>query len=322
MNNPPNADARSDLPAADVAEALDAPQVSGRDFLDPGVDFSGEAFSAEEKRALLQWYREVHDIGDLDLAPFARFSLEHDPVGFKRLRRHVMTFDEAVEGASLPLFIGPLLFVHTYTAMGHGKGALYEVVAVRQLGVRRDEVLETIRLATLFGGPRGLNPLGEMSLEYFETWTDDDDKPPLPWPEGWTRNLDLLRSGIDPDTDDLTEADLSALRNWYVRTYGEVPRHVDLLARLHPRALKTERLRLELAASGALPVQMIPLFRLHFAAIHSVRSLMRRAVQMAQAFGICRAHVVATLFWASVYGGEAVLEEAFEATGDLLEVMS
>ena len=122
MTNPPNADARSDLPGSDTGEALDAREVSGRDFLDPGVDFSGEAFSPDEKRALLQWYRDVHDIGDLDLAPFARFSLEHDPVGFKRLRRHVMTFDEPVEGTSLPLFIGPLLYVHTYTAMGHGKG--------------------------------------------------------------------------------------------------------------------------------------------------------------------------------------------------------
>src|SRR5688572_14737835 len=112
-------------------------QGAGRAFLDPGLDFATDAFTAEEKAAMLAWYRDVHDYGELDLAPFARFAIEHDPGGFKRLRRHVMTFEEPSAGVALPTVAGVLMYVHAYTAMGNGKGALYEIIAVRALGVSR-----------------------------------------------------------------------------------------------------------------------------------------------------------------------------------------
>jgi hypothetical protein len=54
------------------------------EFLGMGLDLTTDAFTAEEKERTLAWYSEVHDHGELDLAPFSRFMLEHDPVGFKR----------------------------------------------------------------------------------------------------------------------------------------------------------------------------------------------------------------------------------------------
>jgi hypothetical protein len=59
------------------------------------------------------------------------------------------------------------------------------------------------------------------------------------------------------------------------------------------------------------------LYRLHLAAIRQWALPMRRAVQMARTLGVRRHHVVSTLFWAAVYGGDAVLETAVTALGDL-----
>lgn len=293
----------------------------GREFLDPGLDFARDEFTPEEKDAMLAWYRDVHDYGDLDLAPFARFSIEHDPGGFKRLRRHVMTLAEPADGVALPTVAGVLMYVHAYTVMGNGKGALYEVIAVRALGVSKAQVLETIRLAALYGGPLGLNPLGELAMGYLDEWTEDPPEP-VSWPDGWSPNVAVFRSGIDPASDDLGAGELDLVRDWYGRMYGETPPHVEPLARLHPKAFKTQQLRFELAPTGALPAQLVPLLRLHLGAIRQSPSLVRRSVQMARALGVRRHHVVSTLFWAAVYGGDSVLEAAYQAAGDVIDAMA
>ena len=68
-----------------------------REFLGAGIDFTTDTFTDDEKTRTLAWYREHHDVGDLDLSPFARFAIEHDPAWFKRLRRHIFTFEELVK---------------------------------------------------------------------------------------------------------------------------------------------------------------------------------------------------------------------------------
>ena len=288
-----------------------------RSFLDPGLDFSTETFEADEKAALLEWYRDVHDYKDLDLAPFARFFVEHDAGGFKRLRRHVMSLEDARDGVSLPTVAGVLMYVHAYTAMANGKGALYEVIAARALGASKSQALTTLRLGAQFGGPHGMNPLGELAMEYLDEWTDDGPAT-IEWPAGWAPDDGVFRSGIDPAGEELSPDELDLVREWYRRMYGEVPAHVEVLAELHPRALKTHQLRFELAPLHDLPAQLVPLYRLHLAAMRLWERPMRRSAQMARALGVRRHHVVSTLFWAAVYGGDAVLETAVTSIGDLL----
>ena len=60
---------------------------------------------------------------------------------------------------------GPALpmWVYTYTALANGKGALYEIIAARELGGLRAEVIETIHLAALMAGLLGMNLLGEIA---------------------------------------------------------------------------------------------------------------------------------------------------------------
>jgi hypothetical protein len=281
------------------------------EFLGLGLDLTTDAFDDEEKERVLAWYREVHDHGDLDLAPFARFMLEHDPTGFKRIRRHLLTLGDELDGPPLPHAAGVLMFVHTYIVLGMGKGALYEIVAARDIGVSRAEVNETIRLATLYGGPRGINALAEVAEEYLRAW--DDERPSrVAWPAAWTHDVELLRSGIDLSSDALEPGELDLLRAWYARSYGETPPHVELLAELAPRALKTQRSRFETAVTGVLPVQMVALFAVHTSAVRIWPQPLRRAIRLARTLGLRRGEVVAALFWAAVYGGEATLEAAAE----------
>jgi alkylhydroperoxidase/carboxymuconolactone decarboxylase family protein YurZ len=285
-------------------------------FLDTGLDFASDTLSPEEKASALAWYREVHDYGELDLAPFARFMVEHDPVGFKALRRHVESF----ERGPLPVAAGVLMYVYAYVAIGNGKGALYEIIAARALGASRAEVMETIHLAALVAGPLGLNPLGELAHEYLLAWpVDDDADSRIDWPEGWAPDVQQFRSGIDLAADGLAPGELELIQAWHRRMYGEVPRHVDFFGRADPIAYKTQQARLEKAVSGALPAQMIPLLLLNLSAIRLWAKPLRRSIRMAKTLGVQREYVVSALFWAAVYGGDVVMESAMEAAGDVLE---
>jgi alkylhydroperoxidase/carboxymuconolactone decarboxylase family protein YurZ len=290
------------------------------EFLGMGLDLSTDAFTDEERERTLKWYSEVHDHGDLDLAPFSRFMLEHDPTGFKRLRRHLITLEDELDGPPLPVAAGVLMFVHTYIVLGMGKGALYEIIAMRELGASRAEVMEIVRLGALHGGPRGINALAEVADAYLREWKEEaGTESRVAWPAGWAPDVERFRSGIDLASDELEPGELELIRDWYRGLLGEVPPHVDFLARVAPRAFKTQRARFETAITGALPAQMIPLLSLHLSAVRVWPKPLRRAVQTAKALGVQRGEVVAALFWAGVYGADIVMETALDAAGDILE---
>lgn len=109
------------------------------------------------------------------------------------------------------------------------------------------------------------------------------------------------------------------IHDWYRSLLGEVPPHVDFLARVSPRAFKTQRARFETAVTGALPAQIIPLLSVHLSAVRLWSKPLRRAVQTAKALGVRRSELVAALYWAGVYGADVVMETAMDAAGDLLE---
>ena len=290
------------------------------EFLGMGLDLSTDAFTAKEKERTLTWYREMHDHGDLDLAPFSRFMLEHDPVGFKRLRRHLIALEDELDGPSLPVAAGVLMFVHTYIVLGMGKGALYEIIAMRELGASRAEIMETVRLAALHGGPRGINALAEVADDYLREWHEDTEtESRVAWPDGWAPDVQRFRSGIDLASDELEPGEIELVRDWYRGLLGDVPPQVELFSRVSPRAFKTQRARFETAVSGALPAQMIPLLSLHLSAVRLWPKPLRRAVQTAKALGVRRGELVAALYWAGVYGADVVMETALDAAGDLLE---
>ena len=293
----------------------DAPELAA--FLDTGLDLTTDGIRDDERERTLAWYREHHDHGDLDLAPFARFQLLHDPTTFKRLRRHLFKLGTQPE-PPLPIAVAILLWVHAYAVLGNGKGALYETIAVRNLGASRAEVLEVIALAALHGGPIAINAVAETGGAYLADW-DEADGDGIVWPDGWTFDPDALRSGIDLRSDALEDGELELVRAWYRRTGVDVPAHVELLATLAPDALKTLRARHETAIRGALPVQMIPLLGAHLETLRGRAVPLRRALLTARGVGVRRGEALSTLLWAAVYGGEPTLETALGATVDLFE---
>jgi len=291
-----------------------------RSFLDTGLDWKKAAFSPEEKLTLLNWYRENHEQNETShLSKFPAFMIEHDPSGFKGYRRYMIEIDRPRDGVSLPQAAHLLMFTYSYIALANEKGTLYVIVNARKLGASRGEVIDTIKLAALAGGPLGMNAAAELTDSYLREWPENSDERGLAWPEGWSANPDALRSGIDLETNTLTASELDSLKAWYRRIHGAVPSHVEALARLHPTALKTQRIRLERALGPTLPAQMVPLLMLQLAALRLWPKPMLRAAQLAKALGVRRHHIVETLFWAGTYADEMVMETAFDTLGDLIQ---
>ena len=123
-------------------------------FLDTGLDLSTDSITESERQRTLAWYREHHDHGDLDLAPFARFQTPPRPGDASSACAGTSSRSarEPEEGP-LPIGVAVLLYIHAYAVLGNGKGTLYEIIAARALGVTRADVVETLGARGAAGRP-------------------------------------------------------------------------------------------------------------------------------------------------------------------------
>ena len=288
-------------------------------FLDSGLDTSSDELTAEEAAAFLEWNQQMHGSDEVDLVAFSRFLVQHDPVGLKRLRRHIMTIDSPPEGRGLPIGAAVLMWAFSYCVLGNKEGTLYEVIAARELGASKREVVDLFRLAGYVGGPLALNAAAALTADYLDAWTPTGNEG-LPWPDGWNPDPSAFATGIDPSTDELSATELARMNDWHRRVYGEPPAHIAVVARWHPSALKTMRLRYEAAMSStALPARLLPLLLLHAESLRGRSLPTRRAARLARHLGCEPQQVLGTILWASVYGGDAALEPALRAVGDVLD---
>ena len=83
-------------------------------------------------------------------------------------------------------------------------------------------------------------------------------------------------------------ADLDALDDWYARTIGEVPQHVQFLRRNRPGLLKAHRNRYENAISESLPKQMLPYLLLHYDIYRGFAAVSGENLLLARACGLTR----------------------------------
>lgn len=293
-----------------------------RSFLDLDIDLRSPTFTEADKQALLAWYEHNHEEGDSELSKFPAFTIEHDPQGFKGYRRHIATIDRPIDGVGLPQAAHLIGFLYAYILEGYEKGIVYIAINARRLGASRGEVLDVVRAATPAAGPMGLNAAGELLDDYLRGWPAPGDEPGLAWPDGWAPRPDAFATGIDRSTDELLPGELERIEAWYERVHGEVPAHVRRLARWNPVAYKTQRLRFEAIPGESLPVQMVPLCMLMLAAWRGTPKPMLRHAQLARHLGVRRAHIVAALLWAGIYGDDAILEPAFDALGPLLDELA
>jgi hypothetical protein len=288
-------------------------------FTDTGLDFSVEdRFTAAERDRLLDWYREAHGTGDLSLVRFAPFLIDFLPAEFKLSRRHLSAIPQPRDGVALPDIALILCYLHSYIATSYVDGILYQIISARHLGASRALVLDVMRYAYLSAGPRGMNAVAERSEEYLREWTDESAQSVV-WPEGWRPDPAALHSGIDHTTTDLSDDEVLSISRWHQRMHGLVPRHVELLARLHPQAYKLQRIRYERSAGSVVPVQLLPLLTLHLATMRMDKTVMAQAAHQARVLGARRHHVVQVLFSGLRQTIDPmVLESAVEAVGDEL----
>lgn len=292
--------------------------------MDTFLDWTIEDLTPEEKAALRAWYNETHGPTDVNMGVY--FMMEHNPAGFKRYRRQVVNMkadpvppDGSRSAAPLPQAATILCFLYLYAVEGWVKTTVHEVIAARELGMSKAEVLDAFRFAFLAAGAAGFDELAEPVAAYLQTWEDDGQGGTVAWPQGFDEDASALRSGIDLTTADLTDEEIRMLREWHLRVGGDVPRDVDLWVRLHPRAYKTHRARYETALQ-VLPAQLAPLFTLFLATYSVWPAVVRRSILQARALGVQRHHVVQTMSWSALLkGGEWKLEAALDdGVADLL----
>lgn len=247
-----------------------------------------DVFTPEEADTIKRWYAETHGEGNLDLARHVPFLIEHDPGTFKRQRQYMQAVRDDEHG--LPLFAIGLIFVYGYVVLRDERGIFYEIIASREWGARKSEVLATIRAAYPQAGPLAINLVAERAEAYLDAWQDDEAAPRAEaWPDGWAPGPPSAPA--------------------------QRPHWVDFLARHRPEALPPLRERLAHATASELPRQLFPLFELFAAALTGRPDVARDAVAAARRAGVRRDHVVETVCWAFLYADEhrmSALTQAIE----------
>jgi hypothetical protein len=294
---------------------------SGAEFMEMGLDFDSEAFSKEDRNKLLGWYQTEHGLEDLSLVSYMTFLIDHLPGPYKRMRQHAQATMTERDGVSLPLLVSVLFYIHAYAVVGFPKGLFYEIMSARHMGAPKQLVLDVLGYAYLSSGPLGMNAASELSDAYLRDWADPPGLEPVGWPEGWGRDPDAFRAGIDYSTPGLTDGEIAKISAWHQRMHGTVPRSVELFGRLHPQPFKLQRLRYETEAAGkVMPAQLVPLLTLHLATLRLQPQVMRQSLHQARALGCRRHHVVQTIEAGlrQMMVHPLYTEQATDAVGDLL----
>ena len=170
----------------------------------------------------------------------------------------------------------------------------YAVRMMQVAGLTRSQVYESLGICFLVGGPRGMETIALAVRDY--EWIEPSR--PATFPDGWAHRPEFLSSGLDFSTREASAGDVEKMRDWYLRTLGEVPPYVELLLDLRPSLLKAYRDRYE-NLLRELPTEFIP------------ASLLR-------ALGVSRQQVVNIAGSASLNGGMAGFSLMARAAGDVL----
>jgi hypothetical protein len=251
-------------------------------------------------------FRESYRLSHGKQLPAYDFWLEFDPSVVKRHRLQAFwTPDDEGREYPLPAILG---FLHLYTVLAYEEGIKYETQHARELGATDKAILQTIELAFIRSGPRGmdaawsgarpvlLQPVGKEAYEMEEAF-----------PSGWQSDPGLFDCGCDPNLESLTSAEENRIRAWYLRFMGEIPPFVEFLSRMRPNLLKAYRIRLDTAMQGPLPVQMFAWLELQTAVATVHQGSIRDALGLARGLGLSEQEMTEAIGWGMLYGGpEAV----------------
>lgn len=248
-----------------------------------------------EAARLIEWYEQSHGDGDIELTSFVPFLIKHRPGALKRYR----ALPQAIhESSALPQAAIALIWLHYYMVIANAKGIAYQVIAARQWGASKAEVLDVVQLTFLEVGPLGVNAVADRAATYLDGWPADEPRRVAnPWPDGW-----------EPASPDAASAAHD----------GDVPRYVSFLGEHAPWVLEAMMGRREQAIrNSSLPAPLIPLLHLHTAAIRGDLAGARTAATDARAAGVSASQAVGTMAFAFLYMPEAMIERVISEVEDL-----
>jgi hypothetical protein len=254
--------------------------------------------------------------------PLASYALWADlrPDVLKRLL-HLVYQIHASESWSCPL---PYLTI--YTAGGWPEGIRYIMKLCEPgsflsgPGYSRDAVIETLALGFYYAPTWGSVLTAQAVREGLAEYPDPEPGAPSLFPDSWKVAPEELRAGLDYSTPDLTASDLRALRDWYMRVLGEVPRSVDLYAKYRPALLKSERNRWENIVRKGLPNQMLAFLMIQHEVWRGRPAGVREGLLLARGLGMARELAADAVWYGGAFmGGLATMSTAAEAVEEILD---
>ena len=205
-------------------------------------------------------------------------------------------------------------FVYLYGMTGYEVGVKYIITVEQSLGLTKEQVLEGIAAAFLWLGPRGMETVANGLSDF--KWRTPEAAPIFP--SNWATDPDAFRSGLDFDTPDLSEPELSSLKDWYLKFESEIPSYVPFLALHSGRLLKAYRHQFE-SVLTVLPKQVMPYLMIHINMMSGHREGIREGVLLARGFGMTKEQVAEAIAWGTFYGGMASASIVDEVAGDILD---
>lgn len=242
------------------------------------------------------------------------FWLDNDPEVLKRYRSWADLLNVR-EGDEAPNKWKPsgIVVLYVYAMANFEDGIRYALYGLNAQGLTREEALEVFSLVFRYAGPIGMSAIATVAKTY---------EPPAPtrsvkWPDGWAPDPDAFKSGVDFRAAP-AETDTAKILTWYERWLGEVPPHIDLLARHRPDLLRVFRSRYE-NTLRLLPKQVEPFALIQISMLHAYRHGIREGMLLARGFGVTKGQALEALSWGTFYGGAASLGLVQEVAGDVLD---
>jgi hypothetical protein len=248
--------------------------------------------------------------------------LDHRPDYARYFYEGLRTFRTRLEQthteSSNPVQLTITSFQHLpmYILYGWETGIYNEFRHLQSRGLSKAQLMELVMFAQLQAGMRGLQLVYNAVGRYLPDWRDGPGEVPLP--DGWAADPDAFKAGLDLSVRDLTNADRTAVADWYERTIGYLPNSVKFAMQYHPEFYKWHRARWEIIFQK-LPKQTAPYVMIRQHMLTGNADALREAVLLGKAWGITREWLVHGFAVTAYYTGFEALHAAYAAVHDILQ---
>ena len=207
--------------------------------------------------------------------------------------------------------------LHSYMMYGWETGILNQFNLQRRNGLAKEQIMELVMFSQIYAGMRGLGHVFRAVGETLPAWGPPNE-PLAEFPPGWSVDAEAFKCGLDMSTLDPTPQDAENLRAWYERTVGHVPDSIQFGLKYHPKFVKINRVKWEVAIK-TLPKQVAPWLLLRHHTITGSVAGLREAALLGRAWGITSELIVqGVVSSAYFFTGFEGLTAAHAALDDIL----